>query len=74
MEAGREDDDPGRLGSGRALGFRGEGVLIKFEERDRGIALPVGRSIESADGLCERDEEPACWCCPGPPSGGVTPH
>jgi hypothetical protein len=37
MEAGLEEVDPGRRGIGSELGLRGEGVLIKFEDRERGI-------------------------------------
>lgn len=52
MEAGREEDEPGRRGMGSALGLRGEGVLIKFEDLERGIAVLFdGLNIESAEGL-----------------------
>jgi len=37
MEAGLEEVDPGRRGIGNEFGLRGEGVLIKFEDRERGI-------------------------------------
>jgi hypothetical protein len=62
MEAGLEEVDPGLRGIGNELGFRGEGVLMKFEDRERGME-PAGRSIESAEGLCERDDEGTC-CSP----------
>jgi hypothetical protein len=57
MEPGLEEEDPGLRGIGNELGLRGEGVLIKFVDRERGIE-PAGRSMESAEGLCEREDEP----------------
>lgn len=65
MEAGLEEVEPGRRGTGNEFGLRGEGVLMKFEERERGIG-PAGRSTESAEGLWEREEEASgCRWSPG---------
>lgn len=50
MEAGLDDDEPGRRGGGNTFGFNGEGM--KFDDLERGT-LP-GRSIES-EGEWERE-------------------